>query len=204
MLLAWGTQAPDQSWTFHQGSQPGLAGATEVVQRLTLQGNSFPLQSQTPSLEWKIQKPQMKTPNLEPPYIGDKFGRVWREKNIKEARINSERIQLICPFCNTKRKHVCAANNAQWKPNQIRPLSFVTHWSCHIPLLKTLNAFHCPLSRNQNPSHCLNLHDYLQPTIDSIWLFRCSLYYALLTSEPSSEHAFSPLIALLSYHTTQY
>ena len=64
MLLAWGTQAPDQSWTFHRGSQPALAGATEVVQRLTLQGNSFPLQSQTPSLEWKIEKPQMKTPNF--------------------------------------------------------------------------------------------------------------------------------------------
>lgn len=202
MLLAWGTQAPDQSWTFHQGSQPGLAGATEVVQRLTLQGNSFPLQSQTPSLEWKTQKPQMKNPNLEPPYIGDKFGQVWGEENIKEARINSERIQLICPFCNTKRKHMCAPNNAQWKPNQIRLLSFVAH--CHIPLLKTLNAFHWPLSRNQNPSHCLNLNDYLQPTIDSIWLLHCSLYHVLLTSEPSSEHAFSPLAALLSYHTTQY
>lgn len=76
--------------------------------------------------------------------------------------------------------------------HQIRLLSFVAHSSCHTPLLKTLNVFHCSPSRNQNPSHCLNLYDSLQPTLDSIWLFHCSLYYALLISEPSSEHAFSP------------
>lgn len=47
MLLVWGAQAPEQSWVLHKSSQPGLASTTDVVQRLTLQGDSFPLQSRT-------------------------------------------------------------------------------------------------------------------------------------------------------------
>ena len=99
---------------------------------------------------------------------------------MKKARINSERIQLISPFCNTKGS-MCAATNAQCKPNQTRPLpSLWPIWSGHTPMLTTLSAFHCPPSRNQNPSHAsIYITLYNPPTLDFIWLFSCSLYDAL-------------------------
>ena len=118
-------------------------------------------------------------------------GNISRRQELTQKGFNSS-VHFAIQKGNTERKHMCAANNAQWKPSQIRLLSSVAHWPCHTPLLKTLNVFHCLPSRNQIPhtvSICMT--PYNPPLTPSIWLFHCSLYY-VLTSEPSSEHAFSP------------